>query len=74
MATIKDLKTSISELSLEPAFTLILGIRQSRLTAKVNKFTIRAKKASTKAPKKKKDPFAGIDKAELIKLLKESLK
>ena len=70
MATIRDLGVSISQLSAEKSLAMIRLIRQSRLTMKINKFTIRAKKA---APKKKKDPFAGIDKAELIKLLKESL-
>ena len=72
MATINDLHQSISDMTNEQAMALIRRIRQSRITMKVTKFTARAAKS---APKKmKKDPLAGIDKLELIKLLKESLK
>jgi len=71
MATIDDLCISISEMPKADAFNLIRKIRQSRLTKKITKFTIRAKR-KTKA-RVKKNPLEAVTKAELLKMLKESI-
>lgn len=71
MATINDLTLSITELPHDQAFGLIRKIRKSRLIKKMNKFTLKMDRAKKK--RVKKDPLAGVDKATLLKLLKESM-
>jgi hypothetical protein len=75
MATINDLATSISEMLPHEALSLIERIQKSRLLLKINKFNKKTKRVPTEKKKKSKsDILKSIDKQELLRLLKESMK
>uniref|UniRef100_A0A6M3LIJ7 Uncharacterized protein n=1 Tax=viral metagenome TaxID=1070528 RepID=A0A6M3LIJ7_9ZZZZ len=70
MATINDLNISITKMPLHEVEALVKRLREARRTTKKTRVVVRR---STSAPTTKKDPLAGIDKSELLKLLEESL-
>jgi len=75
MATINNLSTSISEMLPHEALSLIERIQKSRLLLKINKFNKKTKRVPTEKKKKSKsDILKSIDKQELLRLLKESMK
>ena len=70
MATINDLNISITNMPLHEVEALVKRLRELRRIPKKTKVVV---KRSTSASITKKDPLAGIDKNELLKLLEESL-
>lgn len=70
MATIRDLHTSITQMTPENAIARIVELRKSRLIPKKTRKVVKR----TGVKKTPKDPLKAIEKAELLKLLEESLK
>lgn len=72
MATINDLRVSITGMARENALAIIMGIRKNRMAPpkKTTRITARTKTASSG---KSKNPLKNISKEQLLKLLKESM-
>ena len=70
MSTIFDLHISITNMSPQDALKRIMELRKSRLVPKKTRRIVK-RSAASKTPK---DPLKAVDKAELIRLLEESLK